>query len=178
MFKTSALIVALCVSGLAVQQDGAKQKKRKKVDAESFNAVCPISGAPAKNSKKTHFGGGQVFFCCDKCLAKFNGMKAKMNHQLVMTKQVKQVSCPMSGKPVKEGMEVAYGGVKVGFCCGNCKGEAEKTVTEDKDAAILAMFTGKMFSTGFKTQRQIQQQKRREAAKKKEMKEKDADADK
>ena len=167
MFKTSALIVALCVSGVAVQQDGAKKKQRKKVDAESFKAVCPISGKPAKNDKMTNFGGGQVFFCCDMCLAKFTGYKAKMNHQLFATKQIKQVACPMIGKPVKEGMEVAYGGAEVGFCCGGCKGKAEKALADNTDKAIVNMFTGKVFTKGFKTERQIQQQKRRENAKKK-----------
>lgn len=165
MFKTTAMIVALCVTGVAVQQDGAKKKK--KVDAESFKAVCPISGAPAKNNKMTNFGGGQVFFCCDNCLKKFNTMKAKMNHQLFATAQVKQVACPISGGKIKDGTEVEFGTAKVKFCCNNCQGKAKKMVAEDKDAAIVSMFAGKMYTKGFKSQRQINQQKKRDAAKNK-----------
>jgi hypothetical protein len=93
-------------------------------------------------------------------------MKAKMNHQLVQTGQLKQVACPISGHDLVEGNEVEVAGVKVGFCCENCKGAAEKLVAKDKDAAVLAYFNGKHQFKSFKTQRQINQQIRRDAGKK------------
>lgn len=166
MFKTLTLIVAVCLGTVAMQQDGAKkQAKKNSPDPAKFGATCPMTGGPAKKAMSTSFGGGKVYFCCGNCLAKFNTMKAKMNMQLFQTEQVKQVACPMSGQPVKEGNEVAFAKAKVGFCCGNCKGKAEEMVKKDADKAVLAMFSGKMYQKGFKTQRQLQQMKKRNAAK-------------
>lgn len=166
MFRNAALIAVLCIGTMVVAQDGAKNKtkqKGKKIDAASMNAVCPISGGKVDNTKFANFGGGKVYFCCDKCLTKFNTMRAKMNHQLVQTGQVKQVACPISGHEVVEGNEVEVAGVKVGFCCENCKGKAETLVAEDKDAAVLAYFNGKQHFKAFKSKRQIAQQKKRDA---------------
>lgn len=167
MFKTAALVVAVCFGTVAMQQDGAKKKTVKKgPDPAAFSAKCPYSGGPAKKDMAANFGGGKVFFCCKDCLGKFNMMKAKMNHQLFQTAQVKQVACPMSGGKLKEGTEVAFGGAKVQFCCGNCQGKAKTMVEKDKDAAVLAMFTGKMYQKGFKSQRMLNQQKKKAGAKK------------
>jgi YHS domain-containing protein len=169
MFRNAALIAVLCVGTMVVAQDGAKKKnkqKGKKIDAASMNAVCPMSGGKVDNTKFANFGGGKVYFCCDKCVTNFNTMKAKMNHQLVQTGQLKQVACPISGHDLVEGNEVEVAGVKVGFCCENCKGAAEKLVAKDKDAAVLAYFNGKHQFKSFKTQRQINQQIRRDAGKK------------
>ena len=162
MFKTTALVVAVCFGTLAMQQDGAKKKKnvRKGPDPAAFDAKCPYSGGPAKKAMAANFGGGEVFFCCKDCLGKFNTMKAKMNVQLFQTKQVKQVACPISGRPVKEGNEVAFASAKVGFCCGNCKSKGTEMVKKDAEAAVLTMFTGKMYAKGFKSQRQLNQKKR------------------
>ena len=166
MFKTAALIVAVCFGTVAMQQDGAKKKPAKGPDPTAFKAKCPYSGGPAKKAMAANFGGGKVFFCCKDCLGKFNTMKAKMNHQLFQTEQVKQVACPMSGGKLKEGTEVAFGDAKVKFCCGNCQGKAKAMVEKDKDAAVLTMFTGKMYMKGFKSQRQLNQQKKKAAGKK------------
>ncbi len=171
MFKTVTLIIAVCLGTMAMQQDGAKKKGKKGPDPARFGATCPYSGGPAKKQMAANFGGGKVYFCCKDCLAKFNTMKARMNMQLFQTEQVKQVSCPMSGHDLKEGTEVAFGKTKVGFCCNDCKAKAEAMVKADADKAILTMFNGKMFTTGFKTKRQITQMKnkaKREADKKKE----------
>ena len=34
--------------------------------------------------------------------------------------------CPVSGKPVKEGVTSKHEGKDVGFCCNNCKGKFDK----------------------------------------------------
>lgn len=169
MFKNAALVALLCVGTMVVAQDGAKKGKKKGKkgpDVEAMNAVCPMMGKPAKNDKFATYGGGRVYFCCDGCLKKFNTMKAKMNHQLVMTSQVKQVACPISGGKLKEGTEVEVAGVKVGFCCPNCQGKAQKLVEKNKDEAVLAYFNGKNHSKAFKSVRQLNNMKKKEAAKK------------
>jgi len=34
-------------------------------------------------------------------------------------------TCPVSGKPVKEGVTTKHDGKDVGFCCNNCKAKFE-----------------------------------------------------
>jgi hypothetical protein len=156
---------------MVVAQEGAKKKqgKKKAPDAAGMNAKCPMSGGPVKNDKFANFGGGKVYFCCDNCVTKFNTMKAKMNFQLVQTKQVSQVGCPISGSPkVTEGTAIDVDGVPVSFCCKNCKAKAEKMVKEDKDAAMLTLFGGKNYGKAFKTPWQIKMAKERAKMKKAE----------
>lgn len=106
---------------------------------EEFSAKCPVSGKPAKEDKSVDHLTKKVYFCCDGCPAAFKKDPAKFatntNLQLVATGQAKQVGCPFSGGPVKsEAIDVE--GAKVGFCCNNCKGKAEKS--DDKVALIFA----------------------------------------
>ncbi len=142
MMKVSALIVAMCAAGFVAQD-----AKPAKSGDDAFSAVCPYSGEPAKKDKVAVIGMRNVYFCCDKCVAKFNDVAGKVNHQLVQTGQMRQTACPLTGRPVKDGMGVQVAGVEVGLCCPNCKGKAEKM---EKDAAITAMFTGKNFRKAFR----------------------------
>ncbi len=97
---------------------------------EKFEAKCIVSGAPAKKASSVAYRGKKLYFCCNNCpkAYKSNPKKylAKANHQLLSTKQITQVACPIAGKPVNEEETLKIDGVKVGFCCGNCKGKAEK----------------------------------------------------
>ena len=51
------------------------------------------------------------------------------------TGQMQQVACPLSGKPCNAEQTTEVDGVKVAFCCGNCKGAVEKA--DDKVAKAL-----------------------------------------
>ncbi len=55
--------------------------------------------------------------------------------QLLGTKQITQVACPFTGKPINPEATVDVGGVSVGFCCMNCKGKASKA--DDKVALVF-----------------------------------------
>lgn len=88
---------------------------------------------PAKTVKADKFVDykeAKVYFCCPGCVKKFGENKdkfeAKANHQLVATKQYQQEACPFSGGKIDEETAIEVGGVKVSFCCKNCKGKAEK----------------------------------------------------
>lgn len=104
--------------------------------------------APAKESKSVEYKEGKVFFCCDNCAGKFDAEKqaTKANHQLVMTKQYKQEKCPLSGGKLNADQTVEVGGVKVAFCCGNCKG---KVAGAEGDAQAELVFGEKAFEKGF-----------------------------
>uniref|UniRef100_A0A7C2JWE7 YHS domain-containing protein n=1 Tax=Schlesneria paludicola TaxID=360056 RepID=A0A7C2JWE7_9PLAN len=120
-------------------------------EAEKFSAKCLVAGKPdAKEDKNAEYKGAKVFFCCDNCKAKFTGEPAKFavaaNHQLVVTKQFKQTKCPISGAKINPDESTEVAGVKVSFCCENCKGKVASAKGDEqkelvfKDAAFDKAF--------------------------------------
>lgn len=105
----------------------------------TFKAKCPVSGKDAKPTSTLDFAGGKVEFCCDNCPKAFKAdekkFAAKAALQMLGTGQLKQVACPISGKPCNPEQTATIEGVKVGFCCPNCKGAVEKA--DDKVAKAL-----------------------------------------
>jgi hypothetical protein len=102
-----------------------------------------------KEDKAVDYKEGKVYFCCPGCVKKFSEGKdkfeAKANHQLVLTKQYKQEACPMSGGALNESTAIEVGGVKVAFCCNNCKGKAEKM---EGDKQVEELFGKNAFEKG------------------------------
>lgn len=119
------------------------------INLEGVKCVLNPKG-PAKAENAVDYKGGKVFFCCQNCPKKFSEDPAKFavkaNHQLAATKQAKQVKCPLSGQPCKADQVVEVGGVKVAFCCGNCKG---KVAEAEGDAQAELVFSDKAFDKGF-----------------------------
>jgi hypothetical protein len=108
---------------------------------------CMMMPAKAvKEDKFVEYKDAKVFFCCPGCVKKFSTdskpFAAKANHQLVLTKQYEQKKCPFSGGDINPEQSVTVGDVKVGFCCGNCKGKAEKM---EGDAQVEALFGDEAF---------------------------------
>lgn len=113
---------------------------------------CPVSGGAAKDVEGSHVAWkkGQVYFCCANCPKAFDKDKAKYtnkaNQQLLATKQVKEVKCPLTGNKLNPDTEIDVQGTKVSFCCNNCKGK----VSAAKDAEQLELvFNDKNFEKGF-----------------------------
>jgi YHS domain-containing protein len=134
-------LAAACIAGLVV--NAADEKK--------FAAKCLVAGKPdAKEDKFSEYKGAKVYFCCDNCKGKFDkdpkAFATKANAQLVSTKQAKQVKCPISGQPVDEAQTAEVNGVKVAFCCGNCKGKVAKA---EGDAKTELVFSEDAFKKGF-----------------------------
>ncbi|MFM7138122.1 MAG: hypothetical protein ACKO1M_13790, partial [Planctomycetota bacterium] len=98
--------------------------------AKKIEPLCPVSGHACDPDATAEFEGGKVCFCCEKCVKAFAAdsakFTAKARQQLVVTGQMVQKGCPLSGGPVKPGTQVEVGGVPVGFCCNNCKGKVAK----------------------------------------------------
>jgi hypothetical protein len=99
-----------------------------------------------KEDKFVEYKDAKVYFCCPGCVKKFSAdskpFAAKANHQLVLTKQYEQKKCPLSGGDINAEQHITVGDVKVGFCCGNCKGKAEKM---EGDAQVAALFGDEAF---------------------------------
>ena len=70
---------------------------------------CVVSNQAVDADATCKHNKGDVYFCCGKCKAAFEGEEgkkkfaAKANHQLLATKQIKQKGCPMSGKDIDPG---------------------------------------------------------------------------
>ena len=130
--KTRILLAAAIGSALLLTQA--------LVAADSkYEAKCPVSGKAAKETSTVAFEGGKVQFCCDNCPTAFKAdtkkFAAKATLQMLGTGQLTQVACPLSGKACNPEQSTEIDGVKIGFCCPNCKGAVEKA--DDKVAKAL-----------------------------------------
>ena len=103
---------------------------------------CPVSGKAVDASKTADFNGGKVAFCCENCPKEFakntDKYKAKANLQLVQSKQLKQVKCPLTGRPCAADKSVTVEGEKVGLCCAGCLKKASGT---SGDELITLLFS-------------------------------------
>jgi len=147
-YFTAMAALAILVTGTAIgsEKKGAEGEKGLK---------CPISGKPINKDVAADYEGGKVYFCCAGCPKKFadhaEKYAAKANHQMVATKQFKQKACPISGKACKDSIFAKVAGVKVHFCCPNCKGKVEKA---KKDDQLKIVFAGKPFKKGFEKKKE------------------------
>jgi YHS domain-containing protein len=116
--------------------------------ATKIEPLCPVSGHACDPDATAEFEGGKVCFCCEKCVNAFAAdstkFAAKARQQLVVTGQMIQKGCPLSGGPVKDGTELEVGGVAVGFCCTNCKGKVAKGSPEEQVGLVFG--SGKGFA--------------------------------
>jgi YHS domain-containing protein len=122
---------------LAVVTAGSLRAEEEKKDIK-----CPVSGQPAKAEHTVAFNGGKVAFCCPNCPKAFEAdpekFAAKANLQLLQTKQIKQVKCPLTGRPMADDKIVEVEGEKVSVCCGGCLAKAKKATGDD---LIVLLFT-------------------------------------
>jgi YHS domain-containing protein len=114
---------------------------------------CPVSGKATQEDKTVDFNGGKVQFCCENCPKAFSAnpkkFAGKANLQLIQTGQLKQVKCPLTGRPVAADKSVEIAGAKIGLCCGNCLAKANK-VSGDEQIDLLLSDTSKGFEAAKK----------------------------
>ena len=133
--KTRILGIVVAVMALWAVHGWADEK------ADSVGK-CPVSGEAASKDHVRDFDGGKVYFCCDKCPVAFEKdskkFAAKAHLQMDVTGQLTEVTCPFTGKKLNPAQTVDVGGVKVAFCCGNCK---KKAAAMAQDELIDKVFT-------------------------------------
>lgn len=136
--KTRILLAAAAVAMLWAGQ-------QLRAEGPDSNTKCPVSGQPVKADKFVEFNGGKVYFCCGNCPKAFEAntakYTAKANLQLVETGQLVQTACPLTGRPTNSSATVDVAGVKVAFCCNNCKGKVEKASGDDQVKLVFASTT-------------------------------------
>lgn len=97
---------------------------------------CPVSGEKIDKTTSPHvdWQGQRIYFCCNKCPAKFKADPekyfAKMAAEGVVLENI-QATCPVSGEKLGEGdmgkpVAVDYHGRRVMLCCNMCKPKFEK----------------------------------------------------
>lgn len=103
--------------------------------------------------KVVEYNGAKIFLCCDGCVKRFSKdpskFAAQANHQLVRTGQFQQTGCPIGGGAVDPEQSLEVGGVKVSFCCENCKTQAAAVSGADQ---VNLVFGQEAFSKGFAKQ--------------------------
>jgi len=137
------LVAAVALSLIACVSAGAVMAN--KASLEGVKCLM-MPKKDVKEDKFVEYKDAKVYFCCPGCVKKFSAdskpFAAKANHQLVLTKQYEQKKCPLSGGDINAEQNITVGDVKVGFCCGNCKGKAEKM---QGDAQVEALFGDEAF---------------------------------
>jgi YHS domain-containing protein len=143
LITTLSAAVALMFACAAFSADDKEKSK--------YEPKCPVSGKEASKDHALKYKGGQLYFCCDNCPKAFEKDRAKYsvkaNEQLVGTGQAHEVKCPLTGKPLNKETAIDIDGVKVCFCCNNCKGKVE-SAEGDKKAELV--FSDAAFAKGFK----------------------------
>ena len=147
MFKTVALVVVATFGFLFVQEGDGPDLKGVK---------CVVNGDRGVDANfNVEYGGGTVYFCCRGCVKKFKADQAaetpalstKANHQLVVTGQFTQESCPLTGEALVAEHVANVGGVEVSFCCGDCITKIENA--EGMEAKAEMVFGNEPFARGF-----------------------------
>ena len=121
---------------------------------------CPVSGEAAKDGTEVEYKGAKVYFCCENCPKAFKKDMAKYatkaNHQLVATKQAKEVKCPLTGKDLNKDTAIEVSGTKVAFCCNMCKGKVAAAKEEEQ---LELVFSDKAFEKGFEVEKKKEEKK-------------------
>jgi hypothetical protein len=111
-------------------------------DEEKPALKCPVSGKAASADHVVAFNGGEVQFCCPNCPKAFTANEKKFagkaNLQLVQSKQLKQIKCPLTGRPCAADKVVDVEGAKIAVCCNGCLGKMKKLAGDDLINALLA----------------------------------------
>jgi YHS domain-containing protein len=144
----AAVALAVCLLG------GALMAAEAAGEADGAKAVCPVSGKDIKKEHAVAYKGAEVYFCCPNCPKAFTAntakFAAKANTQLVATGQAKEVKCPLTGRALNPATEVEVNGVKVAFCCNNCKGKVTKAAAAEQ---LELVFSDKAFAKGFEVKK-------------------------
>lgn len=122
------------------------------VAQEIAGVKCVVDGdRNAQEQFKVDHAGGEVYFCCQGCAASFVADRERFltraNHQLVVTQQYSQSSCPIAGKAFDLQQMVKIGGVEVAFCCPQCKLKIESAT--DLQAKAELVFAAQPFKRSF-----------------------------
>lgn len=139
---TLALFAVAAVGVLNAQDDQQDTASDAKKVQDKIVASCPVSGGAVNEEHFVEKDGKKIYFCCENCPKAYEAdpekFAAAANFQLLETKQMVQVACPLSGGPLNAEMKVKIGETEVGFCCENCQGKVAKMEKKEQIATVFA----------------------------------------
>ncbi|TWT39919.1 hypothetical protein KOR42_50410 [Thalassoglobus neptunius] len=123
-------------------------------EKKEVSPVCPVSGKDIDKTHSLKHLEANVYFCCPNCPKAFEAntekFAPKANHQVVVTKQAKQVKCPISGQPLNPEMATPVSDVKVEFCCDKC---LAKVKAAEGEKQLQLVFSDAAFQKGFEVKK-------------------------
>jgi YHS domain-containing protein len=128
---TRAVVVTWIAAMLAVVTVGSLAQGAAKAPAPSKpQTTCLVSGQPIDKTHYLDYEGQRIYFCCDKCPAKFKADPEKYFEKAakdgVLLENV-QTTCPVGGEKLEsKDTFVDYKGRRVYFCCPKCIKPFEK----------------------------------------------------
>lgn len=123
LFALAPWILAAQEAKVAKSEAGKAPAVAKATESAGLvQKTCPVSGKPISKDQFIEYEGRKVYFCCDKCPARFKQSPAKYLPALYkqIYPQTAQVMCPVMGDPIDGKTFVEYKGQRIGFCCGMC----------------------------------------------------------
>ena len=131
------VLVSVCDIATAEPYDGSKATDQLPA-ADLPN--CPVMGEPINFAWSVSTDDGPVFFCCRRCIGKYESEPAK--YAAAVSEQRKalsardriQVACPVTGEPPNPKIAIEHGGGRVSFCCKGCLGKFQSDPSKYKSA--------------------------------------------
>lgn len=108
--------------------------------------LCPVMDEPIDFNVMAATEEGPVYFCCARCIAKYEADKSKYSDQVkaqreMLAKMEKiQVKCPVGGEPIDPKVSKKIGEQTVTFCCEKCAAAYEKEPAK-YETKLRACFT-------------------------------------
>ncbi|MHC5049508.1 MAG: hypothetical protein ACYTGK_02725 [Planctomycetota bacterium] len=111
--------------------DVTVKKKKGKPQVDLANAKCPIMGGKTKESVFSVHGNVRVRHCCPGCGSRTakepeKAFAAIGYEYIPSVVDLRNKSCPSSGKPVVDKNEADHDGIRVHFCSSHCAEMFEK----------------------------------------------------
>jgi hypothetical protein len=159
-----AVAVAFLVSASAWLLPATTAQELKPAEAK-VKFYCPVAGMPdadkcccpngycpklAKEQIVAEHKGAKVQFCCAICVKEFKKSPEKFaavtNHQLVATRQAKQVKCPVTGAATDPTLSFDVAGVSVRFATSDARKKVADATLRDR---MQLVFSDTAFARGF-----------------------------
>lgn len=139
LMRVSLVCGLISLSGTAWADESKPMSGEKMCPA--LVAMCPVGGEkidPKVSAESKSWG--TVYFCCKKCIAKFEASPDKyadkvMAQKIAMSPHRKQILCPSCDKAVgNKKVTVDHHGQKIAFCCQGCADKFAKDPKAYNDA--------------------------------------------
>ncbi len=110
----------------AMTQDGHRDHDHDAPAEKATLPNCPVMGEPVNLAISVLTDDGPVYFCCSGCIPRFQKNPGKYAAKVAAQREALahrarvQVTCPVTGEPVRNKFFAESNGQKVYVCCKGC----------------------------------------------------------